>query len=73
MALSQRNHGSLFRLRGTLTIATRSPEEERNFEIGDRYQLTPATAHLLSNRGMKDCQFLLLQGIGIYDWIKVDG
>jgi hypothetical protein len=40
------------------------------FEIGDRYQITPGTAHRISNRGATDCVFLLLQGVGKYDFIK---
>jgi len=59
-----------FVLRGRLTIATRNPDREHELGIGDRHQITPGTAHLLSNQGTADAQFLLLQGIGKYDWIK---
>jgi quercetin dioxygenase-like cupin family protein len=62
-----------FVLRGTLTIKTRDPDSEREFEIGNRHRIMPGTAHLLSNRGAMDCQFLLLQGVGKYDWIKAEG
>jgi len=40
------------------------------FEIGGRYKITPGTAHLISNKGVTDCLFLLLQGVGKYDFIK---
>ena len=62
-----------FVLHGALTIVTRSPARECLFEIGDRHQLQPGTAHFLANRGAIDCQFLLLQGVGKYDWIKAEG
>jgi len=62
-----------FVLRGCLTIRTRSPDSEGTFEVGDRHQLVPGTAHFLSNRASTDCQFLLLQGVGKYDWIKAEG
>jgi mannose-6-phosphate isomerase-like protein (cupin superfamily) len=61
-----------FVLRGTLTINTRDPDDERMLEIGGRYKITPGTAHLISNRGTTDCQFLLLQGVGKYDFLKND-
>lgn len=59
-----------FVLRGTLTVNTRNPDGEQRFEIGGRYKITPGIAHLISNRGTTDCQFLLLQGVGKYDFIK---
>jgi mannose-6-phosphate isomerase-like protein (cupin superfamily) len=59
-----------FVLRGRLTIAMRNPDEEHEFGIGDRHRITPGTAHLLSNRGATETQFLLIQGIGKYDWIE---
>ena len=62
-----------FVLRGTLTIKTRDPDSEREFEIGNRHRIMPETAHLLSNREAMDCQFLLLQGVGKYDWIEAEG
>jgi quercetin dioxygenase-like cupin family protein len=61
-----------FVLKGTLTVETRSPDAAYTLSVGDRHQLTPETAHLLSNRGAMDCQFLLLQGVGRYDWIKAE-
>ena len=62
-----------FVLGGTLTINTRSPNDEQTFEIGGRYKITPGTAHLISNKGGTDCLFLLLQGVGKYDFIKSEG
>jgi quercetin dioxygenase-like cupin family protein len=59
-----------FVLRGTLTITSRDPDDEHSLEIGGRYKITPGTPHLISNRGAADCSFLLLQGVGKYDFIK---
>jgi quercetin dioxygenase-like cupin family protein len=38
-----------FVLRGTLTIATRNPDERRELYAGDRYKIMPGTPHCLSN------------------------
>jgi len=61
-----------FVFNGSLMIETRSPEATSTLGIGDRHQLVPGTAHRLSNRGLADCQFLLLQGVGRYDWINAE-
>ena len=60
-----------FVLRGKLTIQTRGPDSQRQLHVGERYTIMPGTGHLLSNHGAADCQFLLLQGGGNYDWIKL--
>ena len=61
-----------FVLRGTLTVNTRTPDEQHTFEMGGRHKITPGTAHLISNKGTTDFLFLLLQGVGKYDFIKTD-
>jgi quercetin dioxygenase-like cupin family protein len=61
-----------FVLRGSLTITTHNPDGAHTIGTGDRHHLEPGTVHLLANRGAADCQFLLLQGIGKYDWIKAE-
>src|SRR5262245_17573779 len=62
-----------FVLRGRLTIKMRTSDKVCELQAGDRHQLEPGTPHLLCNRGAIDCKFLLLQGGGKYDWIKLDG
>ena len=59
-----------FVLKGVLTIETRNPETFHSLRIGDRHQIKPGTSHLLANKGAEDCDFLLVQGLGKYDWIK---
>jgi quercetin dioxygenase-like cupin family protein len=61
-----------FVLRGTLTIETRNPNERHEFSVGDRYKIGPGTPHRVSNESGPECQFLLLQGVGKYDWHKAD-
>jgi mannose-6-phosphate isomerase-like protein (cupin superfamily) len=62
-----------FVLSGNLTIETRDPLGHRELGISARHRIQPGTAHLLSNRGATDCEFLLLQAGGTYDWIKSEG
>jgi quercetin dioxygenase-like cupin family protein len=57
-----------FVLSGKLTIERRRPEDHRTLAVGERYQITAGSPHMLSNHEPTDCQFLLLQGVGRYDW-----
>jgi quercetin dioxygenase-like cupin family protein len=59
-----------FVLRGTLSITTRDPNDELMLETGGRYKITAGTSHLIANRAKSDCVFLLVQGVGKYDFIK---
>jgi quercetin dioxygenase-like cupin family protein len=58
-----------FVLRGHLTVDTRLPDVRTDLSTGDRFQITPGVDHQLANSGSSDCEFLLLQGVGVYDWI----
>ena len=40
---------------------------------GARFTIQPETQHLIANRAERDCRFLLVQGIGAYDWVKAPG
>ena len=61
-----------FVLRGTLTIETQRPNERHTFATGERFKIRPGTAHRISNELESDCEFLLVQGVGKYDWHKVE-
>ena len=62
-----------FVLEGVLSISTREPDVmRRNFPVGSSYRIAPGTPHLIANDGDSDCRFLLLRGVGTYDWIAAD-
>ena len=61
-----------FVLQGALTIEARSPDRRSVLTVGERYKIPPGTAHRISNEAAADCQFLLIQGVGKYDWYKAD-
>ena len=60
-----------FILQGELTISTRLPEQSQRVTagVGRNYRIPPGRPHLIANRSAADCQFLLLQGIGAFDWV----
>jgi quercetin dioxygenase-like cupin family protein len=62
-----------FVLAGELSISTREPEvTAKSIPVGSSYKITAGTPHLVANSGETDCRFLLLQGVGTYDWIPAD-
>jgi quercetin dioxygenase-like cupin family protein len=62
-----------FCLGGCLLIETRTLHADERLAPGDTYTIPPQTAHRVSNGGGDgDCRFLLLQGVGIYDFNRVE-
>ena len=61
-----------FVLSGQLTITTGQPEGRQVLGPGARWRVDPGTEHEVSNQGEAPVSFLLLQGTGGYDWIKVE-
>ena len=62
-----------FVLAGALSIETRAPRDRRILTVGERYSIPPKTAHLIENRSETDTRFLLVQGVGAYDFMPVGG
>ena len=58
-------------MNGTLSIETRAPSDRQALAAGSTYRIPAKTAHLISNRSAGDTSFLLVQGVGPYDFIKV--
>ena len=57
-----------FVLDGDLTVETRGPDDHRTLSVGERYRVNAQHAHQTSNGGTKDCRFLIVQGVGSYDF-----
>lgn len=61
-----------FCLGGVLRVETQTPLAEELLAVGGRYAIAPKTAHRISNGATgEDCRFLLLQGVGVYDFNKI--
>jgi quercetin dioxygenase-like cupin family protein len=62
-----------FVLEGALSIETRAPADRQLIEVGGTDSIPPKTAHLIANRSDADTRFLLVQGVGTYDFLTVGG
>ncbi len=56
---------------GMIRIFTRCPEEEVCLSPGQTYSVRPGRPHLVTNAGDTSAVFLVLQGIGEYDFVSL--
>ena len=59
-------------LEGVVMIETRDPGARYEVGVGQSATVTPPTIHHVSNPGTRTCRFLLVQGVGKYDFVKAD-
>jgi quercetin dioxygenase-like cupin family protein len=58
-------------LEGNLRLFLREPKEEVKLGPGDTYSVAPRRPHLVVNDGSNSATFLVLQGIGEYDYVPL--
>jgi len=58
-------------LEGTLRLFLRDPKEEVRLGPGETYAVRPRRPHLVTNGGSTSATFLVLQGIGDYDFVPL--
>ena len=57
-------------LEGTVLVETRSPAARHEVAAGQTVTVTPPTVHQVSNPTRAPCRFLLVQGVGKYDFVR---
>jgi quercetin dioxygenase-like cupin family protein len=58
-------------LDGQLRLFLQDPKEEVNLKPGEVYVVRTARPHLVTNAGTKSLTFLVLQGVGEYDYVPL--
>ena len=58
-------------LEGELRLFLQDPKEEVRLRPGQTYAVRPRRAHLVTNGGEGSATFLVLQGIGEYDYVPL--
>ena len=58
-------------LRGDLRIFLQQPKEEVRLKPGETYAVPARRPHLVTNGGEESVTFLVLQGIGEYDFVPL--
>jgi quercetin dioxygenase-like cupin family protein len=58
-------------LQGSIRVFLRDPKEEVRLGPGKTYTVRPGRAHMVINGGDASATFLVLQGIGEYDYVPL--
>ena len=59
-----------YALENKVVVETRNPPARHEVGVGQMATVTPPTPHYVSNPGTMPCRFLLIQGVGVYDFVK---
>ena len=60
---------TVFCIEGPLQVETRFPDEERILTPGDMTAIAPGQPHRVSGVAGDRCKFLIIQGVGDYDYV----
>ncbi len=60
-------------LEGPMVVETRAPRNSYRLEPGQRCAVPPKTAHYVQGEDGGPCKFLIIQGVGAYDFVLVGG
>lgn len=60
-------------LEGPMVVETRAPRNAYRLLPGERCVVPPKTAHYVSGEGGGPCRFMIVQGVGVYDFVAVGG
>jgi quercetin dioxygenase-like cupin family protein len=60
-------------LEGPMVVETRAPRHVYRLLPGDRCAVPPKTAHYVHREADGPCKFLVVQGVGVYDFVPVGG
>jgi quercetin dioxygenase-like cupin family protein len=62
---------TFYGIEGQIKIFLREPKEEIRLGPGETYSVRPRRPHLVVNGGESSATFLVLQGIGEYDFVPL--
>ena len=58
-------------LEGPMVVETRAPRHLYRLQPGGRCAVPPKTAHYVHGEEGGPCKFLIIQGVGVYDFVPV--
>jgi quercetin dioxygenase-like cupin family protein len=60
-------------LEGPMVVETRAPHAVHSLHPGQRCAVGPKTAHYVHGKDEGPCKFLIVQGVGVYDFMPIGG
>jgi quercetin dioxygenase-like cupin family protein len=64
-------HDTFYVISGTIRIFLQKPKDDVRLAPGETYAVPPGRPHLVTNAGETSAVFLVLQGIGEYDFVPL--
>jgi quercetin dioxygenase-like cupin family protein len=64
---------TFFCLEGTVVVEHRGGLPAMELATGSTYAVLPNTPHYVHGKGGESCKFLIVQGIGDYDFVPLEG
>src|SRR5271156_4204217 len=58
-------------LEGPMVVETRAPRRFYRLQGGQRRAVPPKTAHYVHGEDAGPCKFLIVQGVGVYDFVPI--
>lgn len=62
---------TFFCLEGPMVVETRRPNDVHELRTGDHLSVPPERAHTVYAQGGGRCKFVIVQGVGIYDYVPL--
>ena len=62
---------TFFCMRGPMRVLTRSPDASHRLLAGDTLAVSAGTAHRVECGDANECRFMIIQGVGEYDYVPV--
>ena len=64
-------HDTFYVIEGAIRIFLQDPKEQALVERGQTFSVPPKRPHLVTNAGKTSAVFLVLQGLGEYDFVPL--
>jgi quercetin dioxygenase-like cupin family protein len=60
---------TFFCMEGPMLVCTRNPDQQHVLQAGGKLAVGPGTPHRVTGLNDSACRFMIVQGIGIYDYV----
>jgi quercetin dioxygenase-like cupin family protein len=59
-------------MKGPMCVKTRDPEDEFILAAGETVAIPPGRPHYAAGVDLQACQFMIVQGVGTYDYVLIE-
>lgn len=63
---------TFFCMEGPMLVCTRDPDRQHVLHPGEKLAVEPGKPHRVTGLDDGPCRFMIVQGVGVYDFVPVD-